>query len=305
MYMPSLSDIFFHRDYDGIVSAAILLSVTGREPALHPVDYHLGVDWRERRLPGKSAVVDFLYHPDAVLWFDHHGTPFVCPEWEKSFKPDKLHQWQPSAPACPALMLATLETSAFVREHFLPFSEWASIIDSAQYADVHQATDLSNPYLKLARALAYTKSDEIVCQAVVSIVDLDIQEILAQSEINALVRDVEEMEAEARLALEKIVQNRGSIAIIDQVGYRWPFLRYHPYLLYPDAKFVIGIYKGTKSYTVSVGANPWRSAPAIDIGRLCSRWGGGGHAMVGGIVKKDYPTALATASAVEAVLRNE
>src|SRR3990167_62168 len=81
--------LFFHQDFDGITSAAVFLSYAKRLDLLShsrvelvPVDYELKKEWPDRTLPKPGAIVDFLYHPDADWWFDHHPTTFARTDWE-------------------------------------------------------------------------------------------------------------------------------------------------------------------------------------------------------------------------------
>src|ERR1700685_3337099 len=107
-------DIYFHNDFDGRASAAVVLAfLRSRGDDIEhftPVNYYLLSQWMDEKFfekhklfSGKrnpAIIVDFLYHPKAAMWFEHHATTFKRPEWEKKFKPDTFHRLEPQYPSC-------------------------------------------------------------------------------------------------------------------------------------------------------------------------------------------------------------
>jgi hypothetical protein len=68
--------------FDGVMSAALawdFLETSQHWTIAHamPVNYDGSAGWLARKLPARSAVVDFLYHPGAAFWADHHATTFL------------------------------------------------------------------------------------------------------------------------------------------------------------------------------------------------------------------------------------
>jgi len=104
--------------------------------------------------------------------------------------------------------------------------------------------------------------------------------------------------------VRNVIQFDGVVALFDQSDYEWPYQRYLPYRFFPEARFVVGIYRFHSGFTVSVGRNPWARAPAIHIGRLCEQWGGGGHQAVAGITFEDAREARSVAESIAADLRS-
>src|SRR5438876_6074091 len=90
--MNSSSQLYFHSPcFDGIVSAVLtwdfvetVFRWTVRE--LKPVTYKLRESWLAETLVRPCAVVDFLYHPHATFWADHHSTTFLSPEAKHDFE---------------------------------------------------------------------------------------------------------------------------------------------------------------------------------------------------------------------------
>jgi len=76
------------------------------------------------------------------------------------------------------------------------------------------------------------------------------------------------------------------------------------YLLYPSCLYAVSGTRMAQSIKISVGVNPWATRPRRhDIGELCARYGGGGHAVVGGVTLR--PDELARAKTTMAELVRE
>ncbi len=56
------------------------------------------------------------------------------------------------------------------------------------------------------------------------------------------------------------------------------------YYLFPEARYTVVLSHDAKRSKVSVGSNPWaRETRAHDISKICERYGGGGHPVVGAV----------------------
>src|SRR5690348_4888820 len=74
--------LYFHSHcFDGLVSATlawVLLESEGWDfQEFIPVNYDIRATWLSGSLKKPAAVVDFLYHPEAAFWADHHVTTFL------------------------------------------------------------------------------------------------------------------------------------------------------------------------------------------------------------------------------------
>ena len=73
--------------------------------------------------------------------------------------------------------------------------------------------------------------------------------------------------------------------LIDE-GYEG-FNKFIPYYLYPDTTYTVALTRGPQRTKISVGSNPWALRPRThNIAKICERYGGGGHAVVGAISLK-------------------
>src|SRR5437870_1014657 len=96
--MSSREIVYHAQCFDGAVSCAIawdyldattLTSTT----VLRPVGYDVRDRWLKDALPPGAAVVDFLFHPDAAFWADHHATAFLNDESRALFEAARSPDW--------------------------------------------------------------------------------------------------------------------------------------------------------------------------------------------------------------------
>src|SRR5258706_7178548 len=95
MSMNKESYLYFHSPcFDGIVSCVLAWDFLEATQAwsireVHAVNYNERPTWLSRKLDSPCAVVDFLYHPEAQFWADHHATSFLNEEVKRDFEQRK------------------------------------------------------------------------------------------------------------------------------------------------------------------------------------------------------------------------
>ena len=75
--------------------------------------------------------------------------------------------------------------------------------------------------------------------------------------------------------------------------------------LFPEARYSVGVTLGSRA-KISVGSNPWSAVPRThDISKICERYGGGGHPVVGAvsIAKSELARARQIAAEIVAELQ--
>jgi hypothetical protein len=88
--------------------------------------------------------------------------------------------------------------------------------------------------------------------------------------------------------------------LIDE-GYEG-FNKFIPYYLHPEATYSVALTRGPQRTKISVGSNPWAPVPrSHNIARICERYGGGGHAVVGAVSFKPEEVEEARAAVREIV----
>jgi len=87
-----VATLYFHYPcFDGLISAALawefLEAQKGwRVGELCPVNYTVRNSWLASELKHPCAIVDFLYHPSADFWADHHATSMLNKEAEADYQ---------------------------------------------------------------------------------------------------------------------------------------------------------------------------------------------------------------------------
>ncbi len=310
--------IYYHSDIDGIVSCVLLMYLItkkfGFQPEVIrtiPVDFYLMERWTEYVTEEPAAVVDFLYHPNALIWFDHHKSPFLTKECTQHFenrKNDEYVYWGQTEPSVAEILFNRYERF-YKREYPNRYNQIKSMvaaattIDAATYKDVQQWYDCELDLSKINLVIIRERdANPNICDDIVQALFLD--------GVDSYVRSASFREkykfARAYMdayvsAAEKIMDfdEKSGIVIYDAAKIDKPFYRLLPYRIYPDARYTIGIYKKPNAYEVSVGKHPWKLLKdRIDVGHLCRAYGGGGHYRVGGITKSTYDEALSAAHRV-------
>ncbi len=282
-------DIYFHNDFDGRASAAVMLAfLRDRGDDIEryvAMTYGSHDHWFDRNVfKGKNPaiVVDFTYHPAAAWWFDHHPTAFKKPEWKRHFRSDKQHRLDPKYPSCTHLVYASLVKDFKWRppEHFKQFIVWANLIDGAGYRSAKQTVEMKDPGVLMnayIEAMPHTAKE-----------DKRMIELMATRPLSAVIRDP--MIARGIVRLKKNV--RRSLAFYRKhlrVFKRSTFieltkdplnglLRYAPYYLYPKSVYSFRMRPKGKWWYLGVSANPWRRKEnRFDIGAIMKQYRGGGH----------------------------
>ncbi len=254
------------------------------------------------------ACVDFRFCADPKMrwWFDHHATAFQPPALRDVFERDKQATWffDPAAPSCAGYMAKMLAAGWDWKPppHLAEAIAWADTIDAARFTSAEAATSLTNPAQRLAAWLAHGRTPADTARYVDWLSRASLAEVAARPDVAPTIREVEQDRARDLEAMQDLGVWHGDVVVFDrlaELGARNPgFLGY---LLYPACQYTVS---GTRSETairISVGVNPWSGLPRRhDIGAMCARHGGGGHAVVGGVTLRtdELPRARATLAAM-------
>jgi hypothetical protein len=254
------------------------------------------------------ACVDFRFCADPRMrwWFDHHPTAFQPPELRGIFEREHLPTWffDPASPSCAGLIARVLERGWDWKPpaHLIEAVRWADRIDAAQFASAEEAIALTTSAQRLAAWLAHGRTPLDTAHYVEWLSRDSLEQVAARAEVAP---QLEAVEAERLRELDAVKQLgvwHGDVIVFDRLdepGARSPgFLGY---LLVPSCLYTVSVTRTSTSIKLSVGTNPWaRSQRRHDIGELCARYGGGGHAAVGGVTlgPEELPRARETLRAV-------
>lgn len=283
--------IIFHEDFDGICSAALLKKFFGVKLDLEPVSYKIKNRWLRRNVLD-AAVADFLYHPQAIWWFDHHETSFLNDKLRKDYKPDTRHRWGISYPSCPSLIIDVLSEStdiSWLRNFFCEWVHWSDIVDSGNYKNPAQAIYGKEPYILINQALSEEQDPRLRCFLVERISEgIPPLEIVNDSYVSPLWKKFQEKQSKALSYIKDRLRIVEKVALCNLLDLDTPFIRYGIYLFAEEVPYTIMAYKtkyGLRKYTISISKNPWlkNNTREINLGIIAKKYGGGGRTMVGSV----------------------
>jgi hypothetical protein len=291
--------IFFHDAcFDGTTSAALFAAfyrdVIDRSVEVRPVgmSHRDGNPFEGVPLDADDhACVDFRFSPDPRMrwWFDHHPTAFQPPSLREVFEREHRSTWffDPTAPSCAGLIARALAAGWDWKPppHLVEATQWADIIDAARFASPEDAVALTQPAQRIAAWLAHGRTPVDTAHYVEWLSHDSLAQITARSEVAAALAAVEAARARDLDEIRRIGVWHGDVVVFDRLddpGARSPgFLGY---LLFPSCLYAVSGTRHAQNIKLSVGVNPWsKQRRRHDIGALCARFGGGGHAAVGGV----------------------
>lgn len=307
--MSRVLKVFFHDAcFDGTTSAA-LFTAFYRDVIDKAVDMKaIGMIHRDGNpfegIPldaDDHACVDFRFCADPKMrwWFDHHPTAFQPPALRQVFEDEHQPTWffDPTSPSCAGLIGRCLTAGWEWKPpvHLTDAIEWADKIDAAQFTNAEEAVALQTPAQRLAAWLAHGRSHLDTAQYVEWLSRASLAEVAQRPEIAAQLATVEQERAKEIDVVRRLGVWHGDVIVFDRfadVGARSPgFLGY---LLFPTCLYAASATRTTDSIKISLGVNPWtQQARRHDIGELCARYGGGGHAVVGGVTLRGDEVARA------------
>lgn len=306
--------IHYHRDFDGMVSAAILATILKEQhadsAAWKSINYDQRTDWMRFAEGQRFAIVDFHFHPRAEYWFDHHPTTFLSPELRAMYHASDRWQWDERSPSCPPLILrhAREHWSYEPPERFVEMARWSDIVDAARYTSVEQAVFGEEPALRIARALTVAPSPEWIDTLVGAMSQGTLEEVAARE-------DVEKAHQRASRnrdrALEQfpptVAWQKDGVLLFDASSDKIRRERFAAFYHYPEIHYSVGVIPTRSGYHVSAGENPWnplpKDAPGAHIGEIMEAYGGGGHRAVGGANPENLDAARRVAAEVAEKLR--
>ncbi len=292
--MGEQGHLYFHSPcFDGIVSAVLAWDfLKARQewssPTLHSVNYDLREGWLSSTREKPCAIVDFLYHPDAEFWADHHLTTFLKEDARKHFEKRRhpLLIYDDRAGSCASLLWNHLASAFGYRNS--PYGEmvrWAEKTDAARYESVSEAIFPSAPALRISLGLVLGDHEGYCARLVRALREMALREVAELPEVQAR---FERAQSLIRSGLDRFVKvarlEDDGIVVFDVDAEGTIISRYAPYYFFPGARYSAGILRWKGGAKVTVMRNPWREFESVSLGRICEEFGGGGHRRVGSVV---------------------
>lgn len=303
--------IHYHRDFDGMVSAAVLawaLEQSGQGRATwRSINYDQREEWHAFETGKRFAIVDFHFHPRAEFWFDHHPTTFLTEELRTAYQPNERWRWDETSPSCPPIILRHAKEYWSIEppERFRDMAHWSNIIDAARFVSVEQAVFGEEPALRLMRALTVAPSPEWIDTLVGSMLEVDLATLANREDVE---KAYQRASRNRDRALEQfpptVAWKKDGVLLFDASSDKIRRERFAAFYHHPDIRYSVGVIPTRSGYHVSAGENPWNPPQGeAHIGTIMERYGGGGHKAVGGANPASLTDARRVAAEVAETLR--
>ena len=284
-------DIYFHDDFDGAASAAIMLSffesrgdTIGR---LMPVNFRIKSPWHKTKFKNPAVVLDYPYHPKVTFWYDHHSTTFLKPEWRKKFRSSKFRKLDPGYDSCCALVLDALRDGFEFKPsaHFRELVRWGDIIDKANYKSPRQTIDMKEAAIALSVFIDENSHKRGFFNWLVPLLATrSLGEIARTHRFIDGIKRIRSQRHKVLSFYRKNLRIEGRTSYIDFSRTNLQKMRMAPYYFSPNLLYSVTLKKDGPFFHLNAGANPWRRKENIlHIGNILGKYGGGGHKDVGGV----------------------
>lgn len=237
----------------------------------------------------ENACVDFRYSQDPRLswWFDHHASAFQVPGDEDHFRADATGRkfYDPAAKSCTKFLADTVAAKfGFDAEPLRELIDWAEIIDGALFPSAQMAVELKEPALRLMTFIENNRDNATAERFIGDLVSRPLAEIAADPYVTKPLAPVLEQHERNIGAIRKAAKLERGVVHFDVADHNiGAFNKFISYSLFPEARYSVGVTLGARA-KISVGSNPWAKVPRThDISKICERYGGGGHPVVGAV----------------------
>ena len=256
----------------------------------------------------ENAIVDFKYSPSEKLtwWFDHHQSAFLTPEDEAHFKADHSGRkfLDATRKSCTEFIADVAQQKfGFDASPIESLVHWAHVIDGALYTSPAQCVELKEPALQLMQVIESDPSDEFIETIIRDLTSKSLQEVATSAEVQRKFGAIYQQHLETLEAVRRKAKFADGVVQFDLIdeGYEG-FNKFIPYYLYPQTTYSVALTRAPQRTKISVGSNPWSPKPRThNIAKICERYGGGGHAVVGAVSFKPEEVEEARAAIKEIV----
>jgi hypothetical protein len=290
--------VFYHdKCFDGASSAALFARFY-RERIAGDADFvfsgllhRAGALFDEAEFDGdENAIVDFKYSssPKITWWFDHHQSAFLSPADAAHFEQEQSNRkfYDPAFKSCTSFIaMIAQQRFGFDPAPLADLIHWTDVIDGALYPDAKTAVEMQAPAMKLTMVIESAPDQRFVPNLIPLLAVKPLEQILEAPFVAPLLAPLlKRHEVSIDILKQRSECEDGTIFFditdYDLEGYN----KFVPYYLHPESIYSVGLSKSSFRVKVSVGSNPWApEEPAVNLAKICERYGGGGHARVGAI----------------------
>jgi hypothetical protein len=298
--------------FDGVASAALAKTILemGSKSVVRrvvPVTYDVRARWLSTRLEKHAVVVDFLFHPEAEYWADHHTTTFLDESAVEVFRSrDAREKWlyDPSARSCCSVIWHACGPVIENHQLFEELVKWADKIDSAAYVSVDEAILGEEPALRINTSLLVDADAAYFAFLVDSLSKEGIAVTAQNRKVGVRVKKARERITRGLHAAKRAVKLEGGVAVLRADETADSIVsRYAPYWFFPNARYSIMSTHSAGMTKVTAMRNPWIQFESVPLGPLFAQFGGGGHDRVGSVELRNSNSQVNADEVLAYVLR--
>ncbi len=288
--------------FDGVASATLFSHLLRSvEPALASASFSYrgqaydpgknGVDPAIFEGATASVILDFRYTAtDALGWyFDHHASAFPTAKEREHFAALAARGrgfYDAEIGSCTKLVAEVAKTTFGVDvSRFEELVRWAHMIDTATFPTPEMAVMRKEPQMKLCAVIEQHGDDALIAELVSRLLERPLSEVASAAEVTDRFGPIDALHRANVDRIRKSEQVRGDVVFVDLLGSLTETVtKFVTYADHPECAYSVILSRTNRRCKVSVGYNPWSKRPrAHDISKICERYGGGGHPVVGAI----------------------
>ena len=196
--------------------------------------------------------------------------------------------FDPTAPSCAGLVTRVLgERQGWTPPpHLVDLARWADVIDAAAFESAAAACSLASPAQRLAMWLGAVRDPAAIARYIDELARDGLDAVATAPWVATALEPAMQRRAHDRERWAAIGHRvaRGNVVLFDLLEADLPPPGFSAYDLFPDCTYTLTLGRTATAVKVGVGWNPWGPRPRThDLGALCEKLGGGGHASVGGV----------------------
>lgn len=266
-------------DFDGIVCAVLIQDaegITGKICWLEPGEIQSG----QAEIQKGDILANLPYSPDCILWFDHHISNKPGKEIKGAFE---------VAPSAAGVVYRYYQNRGMLDNRYDELIFHTDIIDAALLNKNQVQYPEKYPYILLSMTIKNEDYADIdYWNLLVELLKKNtIDQIMEHPEVEKRSRIVieENSQWEAHLKEHTIVKDKISITDFRGLDKVPTGNRFLSYCIFPESIASVKIRHSGKNNTkiqLSIGQSIFNRQCNVNIGKLLSRYGGGGHAGAGG-----------------------
>jgi hypothetical protein len=284
--------------FDGLASAAVFTQLmrevegTDLQFCYHACGYGVAQKAASPDLfsGDHNAILDYRLTPSEKLtwYFDHHRTAFASAAergfFEQRQETDRFF-YEPEYSSCTKLIYQVGRERFGLQKDLTELIEWADLVDTASFSSADHATDRSNPIMQLVSVTEHYANDQFVAEMVGHLLTKPLAEVARLPEVKRRFQTIRKRHERFVGAVRTKAEPQGRVVLVDLTDRTIDLIgKFVTYALFPKHMYSVVVARLKRGFKISVGYNPWCGHPLdTDISAICARYGGGGHAVVGGI----------------------